>query len=537
MNEGESVSPADASLHLDEIERLLATRSRVPVRVYASSVQEKDAFAYVLVRRRGKKELAVIGEEAPAFEVGCVLEQGDTKVYLCPCSPANARRLRATFPWTAPRPLGRVSAIGCGDRLGLATPGHIQACRATDVVPVLAQQSIREMQRTGRTPQEVLDDVSWAVFQEGYTAGFGADADHLKTEEHIDICFAVGYTMYTIDPSDYVDNRADRMAGEELAERFTALPWERLDTTPEECLGRYTGSSIEVTGSSGDVRIEFDAEALQRAAVKYGAAIAHTKKLARYLAAQYESARPGASYDLEMSVDETASPTRPREHYFVAAELRRLGVEVTGLAPRFVGAFEKGIDFIGDPEAFERSFEKHAVIAKAFGGYKLSIHSGSDKFSVFPIIGRHAGDHVHLKTAGTSFLEALRIPARHDPELFRRIVDVAFDRFEEDRKTYHVSTDLSAIPNPTEVPDNELETAYLGENNGRQLLHLTYGSILSATRSGEARFKDRLFDVLDEHEEEHYEALKTHFLRHVESVGPMTRRGEVEIDGPSSMRQ
>jgi hypothetical protein len=385
------------------------------------------------------------------------------------------------------------------------------------------------MQRTGRSPQEVLDDVSWAVFQEGYERGFGADADHLKSETHIDACLAAGYTMYPIDPSDYVNDEADRLTGDALKTEFASLPWEELETTPEECLARYTDAPITVESPRGTITVDLTPTELRRAAVKYGKAIAHTRHLSEYLADQYREHRPGETYDLEMSVDETASPTRAREHYFVAAELSRLQVEVTSLAPRFVGDFEKGIDYVGDLDAFEDAFRDHAIIAEAFGGYKLSIHSGSDKFSVYPVLGRHAGDHVHLKTAGTSYLEALRIPARHAPAFFREIVKFAFDRFEEDRATYHVSTDLSVVPNPTEVSDAELEEIYLEEDNGRQLLHITYGSVLSAQQDGRPRFRDRLFALLDRYEEEHFQVLEEHILRHIEGIGEMTRQSEVDL--------
>ena len=235
-----------------------------------------------------------------------------------------------------------------------------------------------------------------------------------------------------------------------------------------------------------------------------------------------------------MSVDETSSATRAHEHYFVAAELARLGVEVTSLAPRFVGDFEKGIDYVGDLDTFEDAFVDHTIIAEALGGYKLSIHSGSDKFSIYPVLGRHAGSHVHLKTAGTSYLEALRIPARHAPDFFREIVEFAFDRFEEDRATYHVTTDLSVVPAPTQVDDSALEEVYLDEDNGRQLLHITYGSVLSAQQDGTPRFRDRLFVLLNRHEEAHFEVLRDHFLRHIKGVGRLTPRSEV--DGRSGRR-
>lgn len=501
------------------------------VQLYEASVRSKHGTWYFLLRRGPERRLGVLGPDSQTFESEAVVETEGHAVHLCRLTAENAQRLRTRFPWTGPEPLGKTSAIGCGDRLGLATPGHIRAVRSSDVVPVLAQQSIREMKRTGRSPQEVLDDVTWAVFQEGYTDGFGADADHLKTKPHIDVCLAAGYSMYTIDPSEYVQDEADGLSDDALSKRFSDLPWDDLKTTPDACLDRYTGDSIVVESDKGRLTLDFDRTTLRRTAVKYGAAIAHTKRMAEYLARQYAKHRDEDAYDLEMSVDETSSPTQAHEHYYVAAELNRLGIDVTSLAPRFVGDFEKGIDYIGDLDAFEEAFEEHSIIAGALGGYKLSIHSGSDKFSIYPIIGRHAGDQVHLKTAGTSYLEALRIPARHAPALFRDIVAFAFERFEEDRATYHVSTDLTVVPSPQEVADEALEETYLEEDNARQLLHITYGSVLSAEENERPRFRDRFFELLDAHEDEHFAALKKHFLRHIQGVGEMTTRSHLENVG------
>lgn len=501
-----------------DLEQRLIDHTGAAVRIYDRSVQPADDTTVMLARLDGQRTLVVLGDAVAAFAAADTLPHPAGPLRLCPCTPANAAALRATFPWTAPQPLGTETAIGCGDRLGLATPGHIRACRAAGLRPVLAQQSIREMERTGRTPQNVLDDACWAVFQEGYRAGFGADADHLKTPAAVDRCVDAGFTMYTIDPSDYVDTDADRLGADTLRRRFKALPWERLATTPAACLRRYVGAPIKVRGASGAVTIRFDDEALQRAAVKYAAAIAHTKHLADHLARRYRLQRPEEAYDLEVSVDETAHPTRPREHFFVAAELDRLGVPLTSLAPRFVGDFQKGIDFIGDRDAFAEAVAQHARIAAALGDYKLSIHSGSDKFSIYPLMGRHAGDRLHLKTAGTSYLEALRVVARHAPDLLRAIVAFAFDRFATDRKTYHVTTDLDAIPDPAEVPDDALEGIYLDDDDGRQLLHITYGAVLTAQQDGVTRFKDRLIAVLNAHEETHYDVLEAHFRRHIDRL-------------------
>jgi hypothetical protein len=205
-------------------------------------------------------------------------------------------------------------------------------------------------------------------------------------------------------------------------------------------------------------------------------------------------------FELEVSVDETETPTSPLEHFFVASELRRLGVRWVSLAPRYIGRFEKGVDYIGDLEAFDIELAKHAAIARALGPYKLSIHSGSDKFSVYPLFARHAGELVHLKTAGTSYLEALRA-------IYREILALALERYDEDRATYHVSADASKVPQPDELADGDL-AGVLDLFDGREVLHVTFGSVLD-------RYGDRLLVALDAHEEAHYEALKVHFEKHM----------------------
>jgi hypothetical protein len=210
-------------------------------------------------------------------------------------------------------------------------------------------------------------------------------------------------------------------------------------------------------------------------------------------------------YDLEVSVDETDTPTSPAEHYFVAAELQRLGVKFQGLAPRFIGSFEKGVDYIGDLRIFEADFAAHARIARELGPYKLSIHSGSDKFSIYPIIYKHTGEYVHLKTAGTSWLEALRVVAMYDTELFREILDFAVERYPTDKASYHVSAEL------TKIPENlmDVDLPNLFENfDARQVLHVTFGSIMS-------EFRGRLYATLEVNDESYKTVLKAHFDKHI----------------------
>jgi len=420
------------------------------LKVYIKSIIKKDGATFFMARKGINKRLIVIHPHSlqslsrifEYSEEGEFSYEGETyRFIICPLSHANACMLRETFPFTSPSPAGLKAAVGMGDRIGLATPGHIRAVNK-NVFPILAQQSIRELSRTSRTFIEVLDDVSWSVFQEGYQSGFGADGDHLKTLDDVDDAIEAGYTMFTVDPSEYVDTNVERYTENELMEHFQALPWNNLHCDAKDFLGFYIGKKINVGGEEFII----EEKSLVKMAVKYSAAIGFAAKVFRHI-----KSRLGRVFDFEVSVDETTVPTSLLEHVFIALELRRLGVKITGLALRFEGRFEKAVDYLGDLTKFEESFKKHVFIAKTFGPYKLSIHSGSDKFSIFPIMSKFAYSMLHLKTAGTSYLEALRIVARHEPILFREIVKHAFDKFEIDRKTYDISTDLSRVPDPDKI--------------------------------------------------------------------------------------
>ena len=516
----------------------LCEQQHRPVKVYTSSVLHEDGCVFLLIREKSERKLVILHLQTGS-DISCgdfvAEENGELKIeerifryQVCPCDHLNASLLRERFSFTRPQVMGLTPAIGMGDRIGLATPGHIRAAKKFGVFPALAQQSIREMTRTSRSPREVIDDVSWAVFQEGYRGGFAADADHLKNEKDTDETFEAGFTMYTIDPSDHVDDRTDEYDLNMLRDRFAKLPWGDLEYEGDDYLREYLGKRFELFSRNENrvLELTFSEEELLRAAVKYSAAIAHTAKLKRHL----ENLFGEGSFDLEVSVDETDAPTSPLEHFFIASELKRLNVRVQGLALRFVGDFEKAVDYIGDLEEFEKTFRDHVLIARSCGPYKLSVHSGSDKFSIYPIIGKLAGDLVHLKTAGTSYLEALRIVARHSPSLFREIVRFSFRHFEKDRKTYHISTEISMVPNPDEVADKDLEVTFLDRNTGRQLLHVTFGSILTAKTDNRGwLFRDRIKEVLTENEEEYFQTLAAHFERHIKALG-LSMRIRTSVD-------
>jgi hypothetical protein len=437
--------------------------------------------------------------------------QSDTSgtLLIGPTSARNAAALRRHLEWLRPRPLGTATSAGLGDRLGLATPGHVRAVRSVGagLSPIFAQQSIREMSRTGRTPVEVMDDATWGTLAEGWREGVGADADHLKTPEDVDACLAAGFSFFTVDPGDHVDSSADGAGPRELAAAVEALPWAALEDTAEDQRSRYIGRTVNVEEHT----LAFDEATLLRAAAKYGRAVAHVARMERHL----RGAAGSREVELEVSVDETETPTTPAEHYWVASELRRLDVRWVSLAPRFVGRFEKGVDYIGDLDALEADLAAHAAIARRLGPYKLSLHSGSDKFSVYPIAARQTRGLVHLKTAGTSYLEALRTAAGVDPGLFREIYVFAREHYETDRASYHVSARLDRAPEPDQVPESGL-APLLEQFDAREILHVTFGSVLTEpTADGGFRFRDRLLGLLATHPEAYAQNLETHFVRHL----------------------
>ncbi len=215
--------------------------------------------------------------------------------------------------------------------------------------------------------------------------------------------------------------------------------------------------------------------------LKYGRAIAHVSSLYQRLTQVSEN----RVWEVEVSVDETETPTSHAEHLYWARELSRLGVRWVSLAPRFVGTFEKGVDYIGDRTAFAQDIAVHAAIARAHGPYKLSLHSGSDKFSIYDISVEATRGLVHLKTAGTSYLEALRTIGELEPPLLREIYAFACQHYEADRASYHVSARLDRAPDPA-TP--EFDVALLLEQfDAREILHVTFGSVLTA-RNAEGDF-------------------------------------------------
>jgi len=414
----------------------------------------------------------------------------------------NACILRKYFLYTAPIPvLQKKRTFGLGDRLGNATAGHIRTIKKYEnITPVLAQQSTRELKLTGRTFSEVLDSVSFAVFRCGYKNGFGADGDHLKTEAEVRDALESGYSMITLDCSDHIQNEIYSMSDMQINEMYVP------DKEQENI---YLGKRVKITD---DVILDFDEIEFKRMALIFNQAINFAQSIFKKYFKNMK-----IRTDFEISIDETLFPTTPNQHYFVANELIRRGVKISTLAPHFCGDFQKGIDYIGDIGQFEKEFKSHALIAKYFN-YKISVHSGSDKFSVYPIVERLTKGNFHIKTSGTSWLEAMRSISILDPVFFREIHKYALTVFDEALRYYHITTNFTDIPDIDDLTDEELPEL-LNNDAARQLIHICYGLILNLKDDhGDYIFRKKLFETWKENEALYFDILDKHIGKHLSLV-------------------
>ena len=462
---------------------------------YTDSFNRHEGKTVFMTHTETGDKLVILGGSL-GFE-GQPMEREGKDCLVAELTHENALTMRHLFPFTKPKPgLEKGCSMGVGDRLGVATAGHLRVFKQyPQVFPVLAQQSIRELNLTERSYEDVLDCASFAVFKAGFKGGFGADGDHLKKPEEVAYALKCGYSMITLDSSEHIRGDVNGMNAQEVAAAYMA------DQALEDL---YLNKDFEIAPG---ISLRFDRDAFRRAVLIYGSAI-------RFIGDIYTRFIAGRAVDFEISIDETMTPTTPLEHYFVSSELTRRGIRFASLAPRFCGEFQKGIDYIGDLDQFDRELIIHDAIAKHFH-YKLSVHSGSDKFRVFPSVGRVTGGEFHIKTAGTNWLEAVRLVARKDPACYRRLHAFALDHFTEATKYYHVTTDLAKIPALDSLNDQALP-GLMDMNDARQLLHITYGLILTDRKpDGSYTFRSELYKLLDTYAQDYEALLEKHIGRHL----------------------
>ncbi|MBO7514443.1 MAG: hypothetical protein J6T47_02310 [Lachnospiraceae bacterium] len=457
--------------------------------VYEKSADQAEDTCIIMVRNGLEKCLAVAGKKSDLFT-----GKEDNGIRFCPLNNENAAALQQLFPYTKPAShKGHRFTMGFGDRLGLATAGHVRAIAGHDIYPVFAQQSIRELTLTHRTFADIIAAAAFNVFQEGYKGGYGADGDHLKTKEEIKYALESGCTMVTLDCSEHIDQAAAAYSDEKISEMYAALP-QALRTHYEKA---YLNRELPIVKSLSEAE-------LKRIVVVFHDAVTHAVDCYHYI-----DEIKTVEVDFELSIDETLTITTPAEHFVIGSELHAAGIVPISVAPHFSGAFEKGIEYSGNLNDFARDFVVHQEIADFFG-YKLSLHSGSDKFAVFSTVARVSKGHIHVKTAGTSWLEAMRVVAEVNPDLYRRAHKFSIEHRSEAEKYYHVSTKVDSIPN-IDLQNDAYLPIYMTQEAARQTVHIAYGLLLE-----QDWFREEFFRTMAEYEENYYDALLKHLGRHIE---------------------
>jgi hypothetical protein len=336
-------------------------------------------------------------------------------------------------------------SLGMGDRFGRQGRAQLQAIvqarhAGLDVTPVW-NKSNREHTLIGTEPASVLAEAQAAVAALGWDRPFHVDADHINlTNVHR---FIEPSDFYTVDVADYSGKPAHL---DEIDAFVTSQH-------------RYLGE-LAIPGLRAPLLID---EGLLRAtAGKFLWAMQEAGRIYRRIA----ECKCSHTFITEVSVDETDSPQTPAELLLILAMLAREGVPAQTIAPKFTGRFNKGVDYVGDLVQFEKEFDEDlsvvAFAVREFGlpdTLKLSVHSGSDKFSLYPIIHRLIKKHgagLHVKTAGTTWLEEVIGLAEADGAglaLAKEIYTRAAGRFEELVKPYAsvVDIDPGRLPSVQEV--------------------------------------------------------------------------------------
>jgi len=340
--------------------------------------------------------------------------------------------------------LGRFS-VGIGDRFAHQARAQLRACqmaleRGVEVVPVW-NKSNREHTIIGSDPAQTRAAADAAVRTSGWDRPHFLDADHIRLETvgrflpHCD--------FYTLDVADFIG----QPAAPEAVDAF-------LDRHPE-LIGtqRVPGIAEALVTTRDDIR---------RIAGQFLKATQEAGALYRHIAA----AKGAGRFITEVSMDETDAPQTPPALMVILAALADAGVPVQTIAPKFTGRFNKGVDYVGDVARFEREFNDDlAVIAEAIRRYglpadlKLSVHSGSDKFSLYGPIARairRTGTGLHVKTAGTTWLEEVIGLAEAGGDglgLARDLYTAALEHIDELCAPYAtvIDIDRSRLPTAAEV--------------------------------------------------------------------------------------
>ncbi len=337
------------------------------------------------------------------------------------------------------------NSIGIGDRFA-----H-QGCAQLDAILLAAEQgveiapvwnkSFREHGIIGTRPQSVRDEADAAVRQKGWNGGYFVDADHINlkiVDDFIDCS-----DFFTLDVADFIGQPADPADLDGFVTRH-------MDLT----------SIHSIPGIPVPLAVE--PSTLRRIAGQYLSAVREAGRIYRHI----EQAKGSGSFVTEVSMDETSEPQTPVDLLVILAALADEGIPAQTVAPKFTGRFNKGVDYVGEIARFEREFRDDLAVIRfsvaRFGlpkNLKLSVHSGSDKFSLYPMIRRALQETdagLHLKTAGTTWLEeliGLAISGGEGLQIAKEVYAAAIPRLDELCRPYAavVDIDKSRLPDPSSV--------------------------------------------------------------------------------------
>ncbi|MBE0585716.1 MAG: hypothetical protein IH612_18390 [Desulfofustis sp.] len=369
-------------------------------------------------------------------------------------------------------------SLGTGDRFGLQGPAQLaaiqEAARHGVELAIVWNKSYREHTIVGTTPQDVRTEADDAVRAAGWTGPYHVDADHINLDKVAP--FLAPSDFFTIDVAEAIGKKDDEQAVAAFVE--THLP---------------LSGTLVIPGIDGALTVTRDH--LYHIADTYLCAIRQAAAIYRHILA----AKTDTPFITEVSMDETDRPQSPIELFFILAGLAEQKVPVQTIAPKFTGRFNKGIDYRGDVDQFNREFAADVCVLKEasrrFGlpaELKLSVHTGSDKFSIYPGMGRTLAAHgagVHLKTAGTTWLEeliGLAVAGGEALSFVRQVYRLAYDRFDELCRPYAtvIDIDRQALPSNREVetwPGDKLAAVIRHDqstpdydSNVRQLLHVSF---------------------------------------------------------------
>lgn len=460
-------------------------------RVYENSCRQVRGTTICFARRNGSAFLATTQPEVLGELDEALLLDAETNLAGIPLTWPNYLALR-TMLSLAPSTCDQPISFGAGDRLGMVSGAHLQALARYRVFPVIAQQSPRELVRTGRDFRDVMLSAVTGVLETGYAGTWGADADHIKHEQQILQAMEAGYSMYTVDVSDHLRD-VTRLTQPEIVDKARTLSALSQSIVRDHL-------NLRIRTEQGEY-YTLDAQQLALSAIAFEDALQEACRL-------YEILRTNLSaFDFELSIDESPRISTPEDHVFVVEYLRRSDANLTSLALRLPGEFQKGVDYAGDLAELGRALRLHAALCKELQGYRLSLHSGSDKFSIYHLFREATGGRFHVKTSGTSWLEAVELIARVHPVLFTDLYRLCLFSIEESTRGYSVSISAEQFP---PLPPDDL-SAFLAQPKVRQLFHISYGVLLEEAGS-------TIRDLLDAHEQEHYRLVTEHIEKHLQAL-------------------